>query len=46
MTGPQYLESANENILVMIQIENKEAVENVEEIASVEGIGERFRPLL
>ena len=45
MTGSQYLESANENILVMIQIENKEAVENVEEIASVEGIGERFRPL-
>ena len=40
MTGSQYLESANENILVMIQIENKEAVENVDEIASVEGIGE------
>jgi len=29
----------------MIQIENKEAVENVEEIASVEGIGKRFKPL-
>lgn len=40
MTASQYLDSANENILVMIQIENKEAVENVDEIANVEGIGE------
>jgi 4-hydroxy-2-oxoheptanedioate aldolase len=45
ITASQYLESANENILVMIQVENKEAVENVEEIASVEGIGEQFKPL-
>jgi len=43
ITPSQYLESANENILVMIQIENKEAVENVEEIASVGGIGERLK---
>lgn len=35
----EYLQTANESILVMIQIENKEAVESVEQIASVEGIG-------
>lgn len=39
MNVPQYLESANENILVMVQIETKEAVENVREIAQVDGIG-------
>lgn len=36
---PQYLEKANENVLVMVQIETKEAVDNVHEIARVEGIG-------
>lgn len=45
ITASQYLESANKNILVMIQIENREAVENVDEIASVEGIGEQFKPV-
>lgn len=36
---PQYLNSANDQILVMIQIETAEAVQNVKEIASVDGIG-------
>ncbi|EKM76855.1 hypothetical protein AGABI1DRAFT_44190 [Agaricus bisporus var. burnettii JB137-S8] len=42
MNVPQYLESANENILVMVQIETKEAVENVREIAQVDGIDVLF----
>lgn len=39
MTMPQYLEMANDNILVMVQIETKEAVEKVQEIAQVDGVG-------
>ena len=39
VTTSEYLESANREILVMVQIENKEAVENVHAIAQVEGIG-------
>jgi 2-keto-3-deoxy-L-rhamnonate aldolase RhmA len=35
----QYLTGANNDILVIVQIETKEAVENLEEIASVDGIG-------
>jgi len=34
-----YLKSANENIVVMVQIETKEGVENMEGIIGVEGIG-------
>ncbi|MCX7704879.1 MAG: aldolase/citrate lyase family protein, partial [bacterium] len=34
----QYFENANDNILVVIQIEHKLAVENLEEILAVEGI--------
>jgi 4-hydroxy-2-oxoheptanedioate aldolase len=39
MNVPQYLESANESILVMVQIETKDAVDNVKEIANVDGVG-------
>ncbi|KDR66621.1 hypothetical protein GALMADRAFT_162014 [Galerina marginata CBS 339.88] len=42
VTVPEYLQSANESILVMVQIENKEAVENVHEIAKVDGIDALF----
>jgi len=34
----EYLEIANDELLIAIQIERKEAIENVEEIVSVEGI--------
>ena len=34
----EYLEIANDEILIAIQIERKEAIENIEEILSVEGI--------
>ena len=43
VTASEYLESANRNILVMVQIENKEAVENVHAIAAVDGIGQYFK---
>ncbi|TFK63299.1 Phosphoenolpyruvate/pyruvate domain-containing protein [Pluteus cervinus] len=38
VTVQDYLKTANESVLVMIQIETKEAVENVEQIAAVDGI--------
>ncbi|KZS88653.1 Phosphoenolpyruvate/pyruvate domain-containing protein [Sistotremastrum niveocremeum HHB9708] len=37
-----YIKQANDNILVMVQIETKEAVENVEEIAAVPGVDVLF----
>lgn len=39
ITTSDYIASANDSILVMIQIENKEAVDNVSEIAKVDGVG-------
>ncbi|KAF9473934.1 Phosphoenolpyruvate/pyruvate domain-containing protein [Pholiota conissans] len=41
-TSAEYLDVANEQILVMIQIESKESVENVDEIASVDGVDVLF----
>ncbi|GLB38904.1 putative phosphoenolpyruvate pyruvate domain-containing protein [Lyophyllum shimeji] len=38
----EYLTTANENISVMVQIENQEGVQNVEQIAAVEGIDVLF----
>lgn len=38
-TGREYLLSANDNVMICVQIESRKAVENVEEIAAVEGIG-------
>ncbi|KAK0219915.1 Pyruvate/Phosphoenolpyruvate kinase-like domain-containing protein [Armillaria fumosa] len=42
VTIPQYLESANEEITVMVQIETKEGVENMKDIAAVDGIDALF----
>lgn len=39
VTAKEYLASANESVIVMVQIENKEAVDNVDEIAAVDGLG-------
>ncbi|KAG6826466.1 hypothetical protein H0H92_015678 [Tricholoma furcatifolium] len=39
---PEYLNTANDNISVMVQIETEEAVRNVNEIAAVEGIDVLF----
>lgn len=41
-TGRDYLLRANENVMVCVQIESRTAVENVEAIASVEGIDMLF----
>ncbi|KAJ8455040.1 hypothetical protein ONZ45_g19073 [Pleurotus djamor] len=38
ITVPEYLKTANESVLVMVQIETVDAVKNVKEIASVDGI--------
>ena len=42
MSGPEYVRFANENVLVVVIVERKEAVENIEAIASVPGIGVLF----
>lgn len=40
LTTPEYMQSANQTILTVVQIETRQGVENVEEIAAVDGIGE------
>ena len=42
--GQDYLRHANDNILVIVQIESRKAVENCEEIAKTPGIGTFFCP--
>ena len=42
MAAPEYVRFANENVVVVAIIEQKEAVENIEAIASVPGIGVLF----
>ncbi|KAJ3498259.1 hypothetical protein NLJ89_g10240 [Agrocybe chaxingu] len=42
VSAADYLKAANDTILVMVQIENKEAVENVGEIAAVDGVDVLF----
>ncbi len=42
MSGADYVKFANENVLVVVIIERKEAIENIEAIASVPGIGVLF----
>ena len=37
-SGKQYIEWASENVMVGLQIENKDAIENIEEILAVPGI--------
>jgi len=38
MFDPDYLKTADDEILVVVQIETKQAVENIEDICSVEGV--------
>jgi 4-hydroxy-2-oxoheptanedioate aldolase len=40
-TMGQYTLSANDNVMICVQIESRKALENVEEIANVDGIGNR-----
>lgn len=41
-TGREYLLTANDNVMVCVQIESRKAVENVGEIAAVDGIDMLF----
>ncbi|KAL6248891.1 hypothetical protein RBB50_003954 [Rhinocladiella similis] len=41
-TGRDYLLSANDNVMICVQIESRKAVENVEEITAVDGIDMLF----
>jgi len=41
-TGREYLLSANDNVMVCVQIESQKAVDNVEEIAAVDGVDMLF----
>lgn len=41
-TAREYLLSANDNIMVCVQIESQKAVDNVEEIAAVDGVDMLF----
>jgi 4-hydroxy-2-oxoheptanedioate aldolase len=34
-----YMRAANDHVLVMVQIETKEGVQNIDKIAAVDGIG-------
>jgi 2-keto-3-deoxy-L-rhamnonate aldolase RhmA len=38
MFDPEYLKTADKEVLVVVQIETKEAVKNIEDICSVEGV--------
>ncbi|KAH8910382.1 Phosphoenolpyruvate/pyruvate domain-containing protein [Coniochaeta sp. PMI_546] len=42
ITTPEYMRSANQTLLTMIQIETRAGVENVEEIAAVDGVDVLF----
>lgn len=42
--GQEYLRHANDNIVVIVQIESRKAVENCEEIAKTPGIGKLLYP--
>ncbi|KAH7905748.1 Pyruvate/Phosphoenolpyruvate kinase-like domain-containing protein [Hygrophoropsis aurantiaca] len=42
ITAAEYLKAANEHLIIMIQIETKEGVDNVEQIAAVDGIDVLF----
>lgn len=39
LNGRHYLETANDKTTIIVQIESRKAVENCEDIASVDGIG-------
>ncbi|KAG6917735.1 hypothetical protein DXG01_001271 [Tephrocybe rancida] len=42
VSASEYLATANDNISIMVQIENQEAVRNVDEIAAVDGVDVLF----
>jgi 4-hydroxy-2-oxoheptanedioate aldolase len=38
-TPPAYVKAANDNVIIMVQIESVEGLKNVDEICQVEGVG-------
>ena len=40
LSTPDYVQSANDSLLTMVQIETIEGAKNVEEIVTVDGVGE------
>jgi len=42
ITPPEYMKTANETLLTMIQIETAEGVKNVDAIAAVPGVGKHL----
>lgn len=42
ITPPEYMKTANETLLTMIQIETAEGVKNVDAIAAVPGVGKQL----
>ena len=40
LTTPDYMKSANQTLLTIVQIETQQGVENVDAIAAVPGVGE------
>ncbi|KAG6330245.1 hypothetical protein ID866_8847 [Astraeus odoratus] len=44
VSAADYLASANEHVAIIIQIENREGVDNLEQIAAVDGLGWSFWP--
>lgn len=40
----EYVKAANDHVLVMVQIETKEGVQNIDKIVDVDGIGQYFVP--
>jgi 4-hydroxy-2-oxoheptanedioate aldolase len=40
LSVPEYVKSANANLLTIVQIETVQAVKNVDSIVNVEGVGE------
>lgn len=43
-SAPEYVFKANDTVNIMVQIETKEAVSNLEEICAVDGVGEFYFP--
>ena len=42
LSTAEYLQHANDGVLVLVQVETRQALENIEEICSVDGLGARF----
>lgn len=41
-TPAEYVATANDNVLIMIQIESVEGLSNIEEVCQIDGIGQSF----